>query len=95
LTSTLDANVLIYASDESSPYHERAADLIDDLAAGPDLVYRFWPTIMAYLRIATHPAIFAHPLATAQAVANVAQLLGRPHVRSRVKRTPSGRALGR
>ena len=82
MSSTVDANVLLYASDEASPFHERALDLVTDLARGPELVYLFWPTVMAYLRIATHPAIFAAPLSPAAAISNVARLLERPHIQT-------------
>jgi uncharacterized protein len=37
---------------------------------------------MAYLRIATHPAVFARPLSIVEAVTNIEQLLARPHVRT-------------
>jgi uncharacterized protein len=77
---TLDANILLYASDEASPYHERAVAVVGAAAAGPELVYLFWPTIMAYLRIATHPAVFARPLSAAEALDNIDALVGRPHV---------------
>ncbi len=79
---TVDANVLLYASDRSSPFHRRARDVVEDLARGPTIVYLFWPTIAAYLRIATHPAIFGAPLSPAEAYANVDALLSRPHVRA-------------
>lgn len=82
MSSTLDANVLLYASDETSPLHRQALEFIGKVAIGPEIVYVFWPTVMAYLRIATHPAIFARPLAAAEAVANMDQLLDRPHVRT-------------
>ena len=82
MSQTLDANVLLYASDSESPRHERALELVEQLARGPEIVYLFWPTIMAYLRIATHPAVFARPLSARDAVANVGQLLDRPHVRA-------------
>jgi toxin-antitoxin system PIN domain toxin len=72
---TFDANVLLYASDESSKYHARARAFLDDLASTTELVYLFWPTVMAYLRIATHPAIFEKPLQPADAVANIERLL--------------------
>lgn len=36
---------------------------------------------MAYVRIATHPSIFAAPLTPEEAVANVSALLALPHVR--------------
>jgi toxin-antitoxin system PIN domain toxin len=37
---------------------------------------------MAYLRIATHPSIFAEPLAPAEALDNVEALLSLPRVRA-------------
>ena len=82
MSITLDVNLLLYASDESSPYHSQATRHLARLAAGPRLVYLFWPTIMAYLRIATHPAVFEHPLSADQAVDNIDRLLNRPHVRT-------------
>ncbi len=82
MSYTLDANVLLHASDESSPVHARARDMVQRLADGPEIAYLFWPTILAYLRIATHPAVFAHPLSIVEAVGNVEQLLARPHVRT-------------
>lgn len=78
---TVDANVLLYASDEQSPRRPSALALLARLAAGPGLVYLFWPVAMAYLRIATHPSIFDHPLEPADARRNLDQLVGRPHVR--------------
>ncbi len=82
MSYTLDVNVLLYASDESSPVHDRARDVIGHLADGPEIAYLFWPTVMAYLRIATHPAVFAHPLSMVEAIGNIEQLLARPHVRT-------------
>ena len=82
MSYTVDANVLLYASDESSPVHARARELVGRLADGPEIAYVFWPTVMAYLRIATHPAVFARPLSIVEALGNVEQLLARPHVRS-------------
>jgi toxin-antitoxin system PIN domain toxin len=82
VSSAIDANVLLYASDRSSSRHDDAVRLLTALAAGPDLVYVFWPVAMAYLRIATHPAIFDHPLDPTTAQANLDDLLARAHVRS-------------
>jgi len=82
MSVTLDANVLLHASDAASPRHERALEVIETVAAGPELTYVFWPTIMAYLRIATHPAIFNHPLSARIAMDNVDALLSRPNVRA-------------
>ena len=82
MSYTVDANVLLYASDETSLVHAAARAFVQRLADGPEIAYLFWPTIMAYLRIATHPAIFARPLPVAEAIGNVEQLLARPHVRT-------------
>ena len=82
MSYTIDANVLLYASDQSCPVHHRARELVERLADGPDIAYLFWPTVMAYLRIATHPAVFARPLSIVEAAGNIEQLLARPHVRT-------------
>ena len=82
MSLTLDANVLLYASDASSPRQAAARGLLETIAAGPELTYLFWPTIMAYLRIATHPAVFSRPLPASDAIANIESLLDRPHVRA-------------
>lgn len=82
MTVTLDTNVLLYASDESSGFHAPAIELLESLAKGPDLVYVFWPVALGYLRISTHPAIFQKPLSAAEAMANVDDMVSRPHVRT-------------
>lgn len=82
MTFTFDANVLLYASDETSSFHEQARSFLERTAGGDELVYLFWPTVMAYLRIATHPAVFEQPLRPADAVANVDRLLQLSHVQT-------------
>jgi predicted nucleic acid-binding protein len=78
----VDANLLLYASDRESSLHKRAVELLDEIAMGPELAYLFWPAAMAYLRIATHPAIFARPLSHSDARANLESLLALPHVQA-------------
>ena len=82
MTYAIDANLLLYASDEESPFHDRAVELIDSVALGPEIVYLFWPTVIAYLRISTHPAVFKRPLPHADARANVQSLLDLSHVQA-------------
>ncbi len=82
MSITVDANVLVYASNSSDPAHPAAKKLIEGLAARPEILYLFWPTTLGYLRIATHPAIMPRPLGVAEAVANVSALLALPHVRT-------------
>ena len=80
MSVSIDANILVYADNLDDPVHDRARDLIDRLSAGPDLMYLFWPTIFAYLRISTNPRIVRHPIAPSAAVRNIDGLLTLPHV---------------
>jgi uncharacterized protein len=82
MSATVDTNVLVYASNESDPVHGPARALIERLAAGPDLVYLFWPALMGYLRIVTHPAVLPRPLRPRDAIGNVTALLSLGHVRA-------------
>lgn len=82
MSVTVDANMLVYASNEADPLHEKALDLVQWLTAGPALVYLFWPVVMGYLRIITHPGILPAPMSPNDAIANVSTLLERPHVRT-------------
>jgi len=81
VSSTVDANILVYASNEADSVHRQARLLVEGLAAGPELVYLFWPTLMGYLRIVTHAGILPRPLSPADAMRNIDQLIARPHVR--------------
>jgi hypothetical protein len=78
----VDSNILLYASDASSAFHERALTFLRRCAEGPELLYLAWPVVMAYLRISTHPAIFEQPLSPSDSVANIEALLRLPHVRT-------------
>lgn len=82
MSVTVDANVLVYASNEADPVHEPARALIERLAGGPQIVYLLWPTIMGYLRIVTHASVLPRPLKPADAIANVESLISLPHVRT-------------
>jgi len=42
----------------------------------------FWPVVLGYLRIVTHPAILPKPVTVREATANAVALLQRPHVRA-------------
>jgi len=78
---SLDVNVLLYASATSSPLHGQATDLLRSCSSGPDLFCLGWPTLMAYLRMVTHPAIVSPPLPVREAEENVAALVALPNVR--------------
>jgi toxin-antitoxin system PIN domain toxin len=78
---TVDTNVLVYASNDADPWHRSARSVVDHLAGGPEMVYFFWPVLLGYLRIVTHPAILRRPLSANDAMRNISSLLQQPHVR--------------
>ena len=59
MSYSVDANVLLYASDTSSPKHPEAIRFLKQRASDPDLFCIAWSTLIAFLRIATHPGIFS------------------------------------
>ena len=82
MSATVDTNILLYAANADDESHQVARDLLERLAGGPDLLYLFWPTIMGFLRIRTHPAIFTDPHTPKQAADAITGLLQRPNVRA-------------
>lgn len=81
MSVSVDVNVLVYASVEASPLHERAVRCLEGCRSGADLFCLAWTTLMAYLRIVTHAAIVAPPLAARAAEENVEALVRLPNVR--------------
>ena len=75
----IDVNILLYASDESSPLHDRAREFLQACAARREVYCLAWLTVMSYLRMATHPAIFRKPLSPVEAARNIQALLAQPH----------------
>jgi toxin-antitoxin system PIN domain toxin len=78
----IDVNVLLYASDTSSPWYDKASDFLQRCATGREVFCIAWVTAMSYLRMATHGSIFAVPLTADEAAANVEALLTLPHCRA-------------
>jgi len=78
---SVDVNILLYASDQTSPRHAAAIKFIESRALDPELCCIAWTTLMSYLRISTHPSIFAHPLSPPEALANIEELMSWPRVR--------------
>lgn len=71
----VDANVLLYAVDAGSPFHERAITWLEDALNGPTRVGLPWESLMAFQRIATHPRASANPLSPQEAWSYVADWL--------------------
>lgn len=76
----LDANLLLYAYDASSPHHERARPWLEELLSEPEPVWLPWNSILAFLRIGTNARIVRNPFPIDEAVEIVSEWLGRPNV---------------
>lgn len=76
----LDANLLIYAYDSTTPEHPRARACVEEVFSGHESVALPWLSIYAFVRILTHPGTHAAKLSTQAAVAIVDQWLKLPHV---------------
>jgi toxin-antitoxin system PIN domain toxin len=63
----VDANVLLFAVDSTSPFHIPAARWLTEQLNGPRRVGLSWQSLAAFLRISTHPRAAEQPLAPATA----------------------------
>ncbi len=81
MSCSVDVNVLVYASDQASPFHSAARSFLEARCASRELLFVTWPTLMSYLRIATHPRIFTSPLSPREALSNIDALARFPNVR--------------
>jgi len=64
----VDANVLVYAVNESMPQHSRARGWLEEALSGHESVGFAWVVLLAFMRIATLPALFPQPLSTSDAL---------------------------
>jgi hypothetical protein len=76
----LDANVLLYAYDISSPFHERAKNWLEETLGTHQEVGVALVSLLAFLRVGTSPTVFARPLTVEQAARVVSGWLARPNV---------------
>jgi uncharacterized protein len=74
----VDANLLIYAYDESSPFQVAARRWIESVLSGAEPVRLSWLTLMAFLRITTNPRLFECPLSSREALEIIHELIAAP-----------------
>jgi len=56
-----DANILIYALDDTSVHHEKARNWLENTLSGRETVAWAWQVLLAVVRITTKQAIFLRP----------------------------------
>jgi uncharacterized protein len=75
----VDANVLLYAYDRESPRHQAARGWVEAVLSGEEAVGFPLVTLVAFVRIATNPAVYRLPLTPARAMEIVSSWLARPN----------------
>lgn len=67
----VDANLLLYAVNDQSPFSERARTWLTDRLNGPARVGLPWQSLGSFLRISTHPRAFERPIRSEEAWSSV------------------------
>ena len=76
-----DANLLIYAHDECSPWHAPSKAWWIGVLRGSEPIGIPWVVALAFTRLMTHPQICQNPLSVEQVRAITLSWLKHPHVR--------------
>jgi toxin-antitoxin system PIN domain toxin len=72
----VDANVLLYAANRAAPEHDASRAWLDDRLSGRARVGFPWPSLVAFVRLASNPLVVRHPAAVSAAWAQVRAWLG-------------------
>jgi toxin-antitoxin system PIN domain toxin len=67
----VDANVLLYATNESMALHQRARHWVEDALNASEAIGFAWVVLLAFIRISTLGAFSPQPLLPAQALEQV------------------------
>jgi toxin-antitoxin system PIN domain toxin len=76
----VDANLLIYAYNETALQHAAAKRWLSHVLSAPAPLYLPWTSIQAFLRIITNERLFDPPLTPEQATNAVDSWLGAPNI---------------
>ncbi len=58
----VDANLLLYAHNTSAPEHAAARAWFERALSGPHRIGVPWPSILAFVRLASNPLVFRQPI---------------------------------
>ena len=83
-----DVNLLVYAVDETSPFHARARRWWDDTLSSTATVGLCYPSILGFVRLTTNRRMFESPLSVDDVLDLVQSWLDQPHA---VLLAPTGR----
>jgi uncharacterized protein len=74
----VDTNILVYAADSDSQFHEPCRDWLERQRTRPDAWYTTWPILYEFLRVTTHPRVMRRPWSAPAAWEFVTALLASP-----------------
>jgi uncharacterized protein len=63
----VDANLLVYAANRSAPEHEHARPWLDERLNGSVRVGLPWPSLLAFVRMVSNPAVLRNPVLPVEA----------------------------
>jgi toxin-antitoxin system PIN domain toxin len=75
-----DVNLLIYAYDQCSGFHERAKRWWEQCLSGTEIVGVSWMAALGFLRLITNARVFENPMPVPVATEIVQSWLARPQV---------------
>jgi uncharacterized protein len=76
--NVIDANVLLYAVNESAERHDTSRSWLDHALNGSETVGFSWVALLAFLRLATKVGLFPMPLPLDDALACVQEWVAQP-----------------
>lgn len=71
----VDANLLLYAANQAAPEHHSAREWLDGHLSNTARVGLPWPSLLAFVRLASNPLVMRHPVTVARAWEQVNQWL--------------------
>ena len=74
-----DVNLLIYAIDETSLFHDRTHTWWNELLSSSTPVGLCYPAILGFVRLTTSRRVFDNPLPTADALAFIEEWIDQPN----------------
>jgi toxin-antitoxin system PIN domain toxin len=74
----VDTNVLVYAADQASPFHDRCRTQLDSWRHQEAAWYLTWGIVYEFLRISTHARVLRRPWSALEAWSFVEAVLASP-----------------
>ena len=74
----VDTNVLVFAEIKKSDHHDRAVEVLSELAEGSGPWAIPWPCIYEFLRVVTHSRVYHPPVPLDRALADLRRILDSP-----------------